>query len=346
MLRAASDENARMEQHVSTEAPLRVAVVGAGAVGGLVGHRLAAAGHDTSALARGATLAALVAHGWRVQGERAEPVRAAERATDLGEHDVVVLAVKATALDAALAEQVAALLAPDGVVVTAMNGVPWWFAVDGGPLDSVDPGGALARALPRERVLGAVVHLASAVVEPGLVRSNGGNGLIVGEAAGGPSRRVDRVVGALTGAGFDATASDDVRVDVWFKLWGNMTMNPISMLSGATADRILDDPLVERFCLDVMAEAAHVGAEIGCTITEDGPARVAVTRRLGALRTSMLQDAEAGRPIELDALVGSVREIGERVGVPTPAIDTLLGLTRLTARTRGLYPQARDPSRG
>jgi 2-dehydropantoate 2-reductase len=145
-------------------------------------------------------------------------------------------------------------------------------------------------------------------------------------------------VDALCVAGFAARPSADVRTDIWYKLWGNLTMNPISALTGATADRILDDPLVNQFCLAVMAEAARIGAKIGCPIAQSGPDRMAITRRLGAFKTSMLQDAEAGRPIELDALVTAVREIGAHVGEPTPAVDTLLGLTRLSARVRGLYP--------
>jgi 2-dehydropantoate 2-reductase len=315
---------------------VKVCVVGAGAVGGLIGARLALAGFGTAAVARGATLDALRAHGWRLaSGERA-PVYATDTPAELGAQDLVVLAVKAPALPEAAA-RIGPLLRGDTIVVPAMNGVPWWF-LDGTPLRSVDPDGTIAAAIPRRQVLGCVVHLASTMPEPGVVRHTGGNELIVGEPDGGAAGRVARVVDALRAAGFAARSSPDVRTEIWYKLWGNMTMNPISALTGATADRILDDPLVNRFCLAVMAEAARIGAKIGCPIAQSGPDRMAVTRRLGAFKTSMLQDAEAGRPIELDALVTAVQEIGAHVGEPTPAVDTLLGLTRLSARVRGLYP--------
>jgi len=313
-------------------------VVGAGAVGGLIGGRLAAAGHEVAALARGETLRALRTHGWRVEGETGGPTYAvSDEARHLGTHDVVVLAVKATALGA-VAPAVPELLAPDGVVVSMMNGVPWWF-LDGEPLDSVDPGGRVRALAAPERTLGGVVHLSAAAQEPGLVRPVAGDRLVVGEARGGRSDRAAAVVEALSGAGFTAEHSADVRAEVWYKLWGNLTFNPISMLTGATADRVLADPEVYRLCVQVMVEAADVGREIGCVITEDPDARMDVARGLGAFRTSMLVDADAGRPVELDALVTAVHEIGERVGVPTPATDGLLGLARLAARVRGLYPE-------
>jgi 2-dehydropantoate 2-reductase len=314
---------------------VKICVIGAGAVGGLIGTRMALAEHETTAIARGATLDALNVHGWRLSsGERA-PVRATSRANDLGPQDLIVVAVKAPALPAAVA-LIPPLLHKQTVVMPAMNGVPWWFMPE--PLHAVDPDGAIAATIPRPYILGCVVHFASLAPEPGVVTHTSGNGLIVGEPDGGPSERATAVAGALSGAGFEARTSTDIRTDIWYKLWGNMTMNPISALTGATADLILDDPLVNRFCLEVMAEAAAIGARIGCPISESGPDRMAVTRRLGAFKTSMLQDTEAGRPVELDALVTAVREIGERVGVATPSIDTLLGLTRLGARMRGLYP--------
>ena len=315
---------------------MKICVVGAGAVGGLIGARLALAGYDTSAVARGKTFEALAAHGWRLESGEQAPVRVSQNPTDLGAQDLVVLAVKAPALPA-VAPLVTPLLGAHTVVLPAMNGVPWWFTAE--PLLSIDPHRAVAEAIPRSHVLGCVVHFASTVPAPGLVRHTSGNGLIVGEPDGGPSERTRLIVDALGKAGFETRLSTDVRTDIWYKLWGNMTMNPISALTGATADRILDDPLVNRFCLQVMAEAAEIGARIGCPISESGTDRMAVTRKLGAFKTSMLQDAEAGRPVELDALVTVVREIGERVGVPTPSLDTLLGLTRLGARVRGLYPE-------
>lgn len=329
----------------------RVCIVGAGAIGGFIGTRLAAAGGArVSALARGATLRALREHGWRLRpGNGNEVLRAPLAAADddaraLGPQDLVVIAVKGPALPD-VARAVGPLLGPDTVVLPAMNGVPWWFgdgvpALEGAPLASVDPGGVVAQALPASRVVGCVVHASTALAEPGLVLHRMGQGLIVGEPRGGRSERAERVAALLRGAGFDATHSDDVRRDVWYKLWGNLTMNPVSAITGASGDRILADPLVREFCSAAMREAAAIGALVGCPIEQSPEERHAVTAKLGAFRTSMLQDAEAGRPIELDAIVGAVREIGARVGVPTPSIDALFGLTRLFGRVRGLYPEA------
>ncbi len=329
----------------------RVCIVGAGAIGGFIGTRLAAAGGArVSALARGATLRALREHGWRLRtGNGNDVLRAPLAAADddaraLGPQDLVVIAVKGPALPD-VARAVGPLLGPDTVVLPAMNGVPWWFgdgvpALEGAPLASVDPGGVVAQALPASRVVGCVVHASTATAEPGLVLHRMGQGLIVGEPRGGRSERAERVAALLRGAGFDTTHSDNVRRDVWYKLWGNLTMNPVSAITGASGDRILADPLVRDFCSAAMREAAAIGALVGCPIEQSPEERHAVTAKLGAFRTSMLQDAEAGRPIELDAIVGAVREIGARVGVPTPSIDALFGLTRLFGRVRGLYPEA------
>lgn len=325
---------------------MNIGVVGFGAVGGLIGARLAMAGASVSALARGATLAALEAHGARLQVDgktTSVPVRASSDPAALGVQDVVILAVKATALQE-VAAQMAPLVGPETIVVTAMNGVPWWFfsgeqmPYAGTRLASLDPDGSLSNTIPLRHIIGCVVHLSSACPEPGLVRLGFGNRLILGEPGGGASSRVDALVTLLTKAGFDAEGSTDIRTDIWYKLWGNMTMNPVSALTGATSDRVLDDPLVHAFCLAAMREASDIGARIGCPIAQSGEDRMEVARKLGAFKTSMLQDAEAGKPLEIDALVTAVHDIGKLVGVPTPNIDALLGLVRLYARTRGLYP--------
>jgi 2-dehydropantoate 2-reductase len=333
---------------------MQVAVVGLGAVGGLVAARLAQAGTRVSALARGATLEAVRAHGLRLvlEGrERSARIEASDDPRALGVHDLVVLALKGPAL-IDVAPTLAPLMGPRTIVLPAMNGVPWWFlraglppALDAStralldaPLASVDPGGAISRALPLQAVLGCVVHLTCSMPEPGRVQHGFGHRLIVGEPAGGVSERTRAVCEQLAAAGFASEPSADIRRDAWYKLWGNLTTNPISALTGATTDRILDDPLVAQFMLRAMAEAAEIGARIGCPIEQSGEERMVVTRQLGAFRTSMLQDAAAGRPLEIDAIVTAVHEIGGRLGVPTPHIGTLLGLTRLMARVRGLYP--------
>lgn len=314
-------------------------------MGGLIGAGLAQGGVEVSVVARGATLDALRTHGFRLKtGEQeARAVVASADPAELGMQDLVVVAVKAPAL-AEVARHIGPLLGPDTAVLTAMNGVPWWFFQGFGgqyastPLISVDPDGAIAAGIPAGQVVGCVVHLSASVMEPGLVRHGAGKRLIIGEPDGSQSERVRAVAAVLTTAGFDVEVSERIQADIWYKLWGNMTMNPISAITGATADRILDDPLVNRFCLAIMDEAARIGGKIGCPITQSGEERNAVTRQLGAFKTSMLQDVEAGKAVELDALVTVVREIGHMVGEPTPNIDALLGLARLHARVRGLYP--------
>ena len=327
---------------------MKVCIIGAGAIGGFIGTKLAAAGRaEVSALARGATLAALRSHGWRTNttaGLLQAPARASEQAAELGVQDLVVIAVKGPALTQ-VARGIAPLLGPHTLVMPAMNGVPWWFChgvegFPGGALHSVDPGGVIDAAIRFERVLGCVVHASTSTLEPGLVQHKFGQGLIVGDAGGGRSERAQQVVDLLAHAGFEATLSANVRHDIWYKLWGNMTMNPVSAITGATGDRVLADPLVRAFCSAAMAEAAAVGARIGCSITQAAEDRHAITAKLGAFKTSMLQDVEANRTIELDAIVGAVHEIGQRLAVATPNVDALFGLTRLFGRMRDLYPDA------
>ena len=271
------------------------------------------------------------------------PVKAAAQAAELGTQDVVVVALKAQALPG-LAPSLAPLVGSGTVVLGAMNGVPWWFFDGfGGPcaglsLHSVDPGGAIARALPPAQTLGCVVHLSAASPQPGIVQPRMGNRLIVGDPAGGRTPRADAMADLLGQAGFDVEVSDLIQRDVWFKLWGNMTMNPLSAITGATSDRLLDDELVRGFASRCMLEAQAIGERIGLAVPGTPEERHAVTRKLGAMRTSMLQDVDAGKPVELDALVTAVREIAQHLGLQTPSIDALLGLARLHARVHGLYP--------
>jgi 2-dehydropantoate 2-reductase len=324
---------------------MKIGIVGAGAIGGVLGVSLAQVpGVELCVLARGATLDALKTHGWRLVsgGEtRTAAVGADAQPELLGIQDVVIVAVKGQALPS-LAPALAPMIGPDTIVLPAMNGVPWWFcdsleAFGGQPLESVDPGGKIASAIPFRHVVGCVVHASASSSEPGVVDHKMGRGLIIGEPAGGMSARVDRLARVLREAGFDVTVSANVRQDVWYKLWGNLTMNPVSAITGATIDRLLRDPLVREFCSAAMREAARLGERLGCVIDQSPEDRHGVTAKLGAFKTSMLQDAEAGRPIELDAIVGAVHEISRRLGVPTPNIDALFGLARLFGRSRGLY---------
>ena len=325
---------------------MKICIYGAGAIGGWLGAALAQAGERINVVARGATLDALQAEGLQlVRGDVRirVPVHAVADPAELGEQDLVVVAVKAPSLTG-VAQQIAPLLGPDTMVLVAMNGVPWWFlqggfggALAGARLSAVDPDGAIAAAIPDRHVIGGVVHCSCSLDAPGVVRHHFGNGLIVGEPSGEASERVAALAALLQRAGIDATLSRQIQKDVWYKLWGNMTVNPISALTGATTDLILNDDLVRGFISAVMLEAKAIGERIGIPIEQSPEDRHAITRKLGAFKTSMLQDVEAGRAIELDALVSAVRELGGLSGMATPFTDALLGLARLQARQRGLY---------
>jgi 2-dehydropantoate 2-reductase len=324
---------------------MRVCIYGAGAIGGWVGARLARAGHEVSAVARGATLEALRRHGWRLregEADGAEAVRASDDPASLGEQDLVVVAVKAFAM-AEVARSIRPLLGPQTAVLAALNGVPWWFFEGfGGPyegtrLKAVDPGGAIAAAIPAASVVGCVVFASCSLEAPGFARHHFGNRLVIGAPSGETTAHVERAAALLGGAGFEVEVSDEVRRVVWYKLWGNMTVGPLSAMTGATTDQLLGDELVWAFASRVMLEAKAVGERLGIPIAELPEDRRDVTLKLGAFKTSMLQDVEAQKAVELDALVTAVKEIGELTGVATPFLDALLGLARLHARLRGLY---------
>jgi 2-dehydropantoate 2-reductase len=315
---------------------MQIGIIGAGAIGGWIGARLALAGAPVAMLARGNTLRALQA-GLTIR-ERGKTEQAQVNASDdparLGPQEVLVIAVKAPALTEVV-ERAGPMIGPDTMILPMLNGVPWWFLGDE-PLESIDPDGRIADSLPYSQLIGCVVHAACRRVGPGEVEVVHADKLIIGEPAGGTSERAARLFGLLDEAGIRPDLTNNVRRAIWYKLWGNMTMNPLSALTLATADRILADQGLKPFILACMAEAAEIGAAIGCSISESGEDRMAVTARLGAFKTSMLQDVEAGRKIELEALVGAPREIGRRVGIATPNIDLLYAMTRLMAESRGL----------
>lgn len=320
---------------------MRVCIVGAGAIGGWIGARLGSRlpAHRVrlSALARGNTLAALRRDGLVLRGSEGVvgvPVHASDDPRELGPQDLIVLAVKAPAL-AAVAPAVAALMADPTRVLVAMNGVPWWFFDGlGGPceglrLRSVDPDGRLKAAIPSHRVIGCVVHASCRVDAPGVIHHVQGDGLVIGQPDGRGSPDLQSTAELLSDAGFKLTVADRIQRDIWFKLWGNLTMNPLSALTGATCDRILDDDAVRDFTSAVMREAGLIGQHIGCPIDQQPEERHAITRKLGAFKTSMLQDREAGRPMEIDAIVGAVQDVARHLGLATPNIDLLAGLARL-----------------
>lgn len=326
---------------------LTCCVVGPGAVGGVLAASLDASGARVSLLGReGPHLAALRSAGLtvRVAGgdERTLSLPATTDTRDIGPVDVVVLAVKATALGA-VAPTVAPLLHPSTVLVPALNGVPWWFLhgadgpLAGRRLTSLDPAGDLGRELDPERVLGCVLHLSASVPAPGVVDQASGRGIILGDATQDTTERVLPVAEAFTAGGMEVTVAPGpagIRQQVWVKLLGNMSFNPVSALTGATLAQIANDPAAARLCAEMITETAAVGTRLGISVDITPEQRIAMARKLGPVRTSMLQDADAGRPLEIDALVGSVSELGDVLGVDTPATDAVLGLLRLREAVR------------
>lgn len=306
---------------------IRIAIVGAGSIGGWVAARLALAGEQVMALSS------------RGPVDGIEIIEAGETETAHftrfeGPADVLVVAVKATAL-AAAAVAAQPLIGEETVVVPMLNGVPWWF-VEGEPLRSIDPEGNIARAFPLDRVVGCVVHASCSRSARNRIEVKLADKLIIGEPDGEASERAARLFTILERARLCPDMTGNVRRAIWYKLWGNATINPLSALTRATCDRILADDECRAWMLDGMAELADIGAAIGCPITESGEDRMAVTARLGAFKTSMLQDVEAGRPIELEALLGAPREIARRHGIATPALDRLYGATRLMSKSLSL----------
>jgi 2-dehydropantoate 2-reductase len=327
------------------EAPLRVTVLGAGAVGGWLAAGLArGAAAEVSVLARGATLAALRRDGLvflESDGRReAFPLPAAEDPAALPPADLLLLGLKGHDLPAALPMVRRALAAsPRASVAAVQNGIPWWFFGGGfgGPaagikLEAVDPGGALARAIPVARVLGGVAHVGGRVEAPGVVRLVKQDRMLLGDPSGAQARPLAALVAALRAGGVNAEAAPDIRREVWLKLWGNSNMNPLSALCRADMRAMLDDPGVRGLAVAMMREMAAIGGRIGLPLAEgEIEGRLEVTQRLGAFRTSMLQDLEAGRTLETGPLVGGLVELAGRLGQPAPVLAGVHGLLRLLA---------------
>lgn len=315
---------------------MNICVVGAGAVGGWIAARLALAGNDVAVIARGETLDAIDRGGLLITDggdTRCVAVRTAEDPSSLGAQDVVVVAVKAPALPQ-IAPAMEPLIGAGTQIVPMLNGVPWWFTDD--PLWSVDPELSIADALPVEQVAGCVVHASCYRQAPNHVVVKHAEKLIFGEPTNGSSERIESLCTLFANAGIRSDPSENVRRAIWYKLWGNATINPLSALTRSTADKLLDDPDIRGFMAEAMDELAAVGAAIDCPISESAEDRMAVTARLGAFRSSMLQDVEAGRPIEIEALLGAPREIARRVDVPTPRLDRLYAMTRMLGENLGL----------
>ena len=322
---------------------MKFAIIGAGAIGGYLGAQLALAGEEVTFLVRGANLDAIRARGVRViAADGSERVARDVRATDdyraAGAHDVVVLAMKAHQL-AAVAEQVRWLCGPTTVIVPMQNGMPYWyFHKLAGPLrdhtlQSVDPDGRIGRAIPADRVIGCVVYPASELLEPGVVRHIEGDRFPLGELDGSISERAQAVSDAFTRAGFKAPLLPDIRAEIWLKLWGNLVFNPVSALTRARLEDICRFAPTRELAACMMAEAQQVAAKLGVTFRVSIDKRIAGAERVGAHKTSMLQDIEAGREPEVEALVGSVVELARLTDTRTPHIDAVYALTRLLGRS-------------
>lgn len=326
---------------------MRICIIGAGAIGGLLAAKLAQAGEDVAVVARGAQLAAIRANGLRLIEEGRETtvtLAATDRIVECGPRDLIILGVKAHQLGA-IAGDLAGAMGPETMVLTAQNGIPWWyFFKHGGPLEgtrleSVDPGGAIARNLPIDRIIASVVYPAAEIAGPGVIRHVEGNRFSLGEIDGTKSERVARVSAVFTKAGFKAPVITDVRAEIWTKLWGNLSFNPISALTHATLADICGFAPTRALVADLMREAQAVGEALGVRFRISLERRIAAAEAIGAHKTSMLQDVEAGRAIEADALIGSVIELGRIAGVDTPRLVAVHALIKLLdaslARAKG-----------
>jgi 2-dehydropantoate 2-reductase len=322
----------------------RVCIFGAGAIGGYFGVQLARAGVDVSLVARGAHLAAIREHGLRLQIGGVEHVTmlpCTDRPADLGVQEYVIVALKTHQIPENV-DAMLPLLGPKTTIVTSSNGLPYWFfdfvapPYRGATLASVDPGGRQRTQLGTERALGLVVFPATVMVAPGIIRHEHGSKLPIGEPAGGRSERVDRLHELLAAGGFDAPVRDDIRDEIWLKLWGNVCFNPLSALTGATVDVIATDPGTRRICRAMMLEMAAIGERLGLKLRVDIDRRLEGAAALGPHKMSMLQDLERGRSMEIEPLVGVVQELGRLVAMPTPTIDIILALLR--QRERSVVP--------
>ena len=327
---------------------MKICIYGAGAVGGLMAAWLARSGNEVSAVARGAQLEALRNEGLRVRdrssGKMATfSILASDDPAVLGPQDYVIVAVKAQNLTQ-VAAGIAPLFGPDTSIVTAMNGVPWWFfdcikfgAGGKQRLESLDPGGGLSRAMPTQRIVGCVVHFAASTPEPGLISHNMGKKLILGQPGGANTTRVKRIANALTLAGFEIAVTGSIEKEFWVKLLGNVSFNPVSALTVTTADKLIESREIKTYMVEIMREVLAIGRAVGVDADIDPEARIDMARVLGPFKTSMLQDLEAGKRLEIDGLLAGTLEIARKAGVRAPYTESLFGLIRARADATGQY---------
>ena len=324
---------------------MKICVYGAGAIGGLMAAWFARSGHDVAVVARGAQLEAIRRDGLRVRSKgktESFRIKAESEPARFGAQDYVLVTVKAQSLTN-VAETIAPLLGKDTSVVTAMNGVPWWFFhrlkfKNGNErLESLDPGGKLSRAIPTERLVGCVIHLAASTPEPGLVSHNMGSKLILGEPGGENTARTKRIADALAAAGFEIVVTDSIEKEFWVKLLGNVSFNPVSALTVTTADQLIQNEEVKAYMVEIMREVLAIGRAVGVDANIDPEARIDMARALGRFKTSMHQDLEAGKPLEIDGLLAGTLEIARKAGVRAPFTESLYGLIRARAQSTGQY---------
>ncbi|MEM7519694.1 MAG: 2-dehydropantoate 2-reductase [Pseudomonadota bacterium] len=325
---------------------MKICIFGAGAIGGFMGAKLAQAGAEVSLVARGPHLAAMQANGLAlIEGEARTnvSVTVSDDPAALGPQDYVIVTLKAHSVPPVV-DKMQPLIGPGTTIVSGVNGVPWWYfhkiggSLEGTRLASVDPGNAQWDGFGPDRVLGCVVYPAAEVSEPGVVRHIEGNRFSLGEPSGEKSERAIALSKVLMAAGLKAPVRPKIRDEIWVKLWGNLSFNPISALTHATLDVLCTDPGTRDVARRMMLEAQTIAEKLGVTFPIDVDRRMQGGADVGAHRTSMLQDLDAGRPMEIDALIGSVQELGRVTQTPTPTIDTVLALTALRGRVAGLYP--------
>ncbi|WP_374627199.1 2-dehydropantoate 2-reductase [Pandoraea sp.] len=313
---------------------MKICIYGAGAIGGYLGVQLARAGADVSLVARGPHLSAMREHGLKllIDGEeRVAQLRCTDDPRELGPQDYVIIALKAHSVPSVL-DAMQPLIGPDTAVVTAVNGIPYWYfykhggALEGTTLESIDPGGRQWRQLGPERAIGCVVYPATEVVAPGVIQHVYGNKFPLGEASGERTERVEKLAQLMTAGGLDAPIRENVRDEIWLKLWGNLCFNPISALTHGTLDIIASDPGTRAIARAMMLEAKAIGDKFGVHFRVDVERRINGAGAVGAHKTSMLQDLERGRAMEIDPLVSVVQEMGRLAGVPTPTLDVVLAL--------------------
>jgi 2-dehydropantoate 2-reductase len=325
---------------------MKICVVGAGAIGGMLGAKLALSGNEVTLILRGANLAAVQQNGLKLIEEDgkellAHPIKATSAIAEAGVQDVVILALKAHQV-AAVAAELPALMHADTRIITMQNGIPWWYfhklpgelgqRYQGTPVRSVDPDGIIARHIPVDRVIGSVVYPASEVISPGVIKVIEGNRFTLGEINGSDTPSIRAISDAFKAAGFKAPVSSDIRSEIWLKLWGNLSFNPISALTHATLEDICVFPATRELAANMMREAQTIGEKLGVQFKVSLEKRINGAQAVGQHKTSMLQDVELGRPIELEALVGSVIELGRITETPTPNIDAVYALTSLLSK--------------